>query len=286
MRLYRDFTTQEELDRQYNPSLAVPAMGSIAERWATDSAAATRLPGAALGVRYGPTRAEYLDIYPAGDGAPVHVFIHGGYWRRFAARDFAFVGAWLAEAGFTAVVVNYDLCPRVTLDEIVREVRAALHWTFHNIASWGGEPGRISVSGHSAGGHLTAMALATDWPGEYDLPADLIKAALPVSGLFDLAPFPYTYLQPALQLGWDQVRRNSPILLEPRHACPVLVAVGGAESEEFRRQSLDFTTYLQARGTKASYLEIPARNHFDVLDGFMANGPLIGGLEAMMPGAG
>ena len=284
MRLYREFETQEELDREYNPSLSVPQAGTIAERWAAESDTAKRFAGAALDVRYGPTRAEYLDIFPAGAGSPVHVFIHGGYWRRFSARDFAFLGPLLVGAGFTAVIVNYDLCPRVTIDEIVREVRAALAWTYHHAAELGGDPERISVSGHSAGGHLTAMALATDWAGAYDLPADLIEAALPISGLFDLGPFPYTYLQPALQLDWGQVRRNSPILLQPRHACPVTVAVGGAESEEFRRQSRAYTDHLGSQGRGARYLEIPARNHFDVLDGFLAGGPLVTALRAMTAG--
>jgi arylformamidase len=197
-----------------------------------------------------------------GERAPVHVFIHGGYWRRFSARDHSFVAPPLVAAGVCVLVVNYALCPTVTIDEIVRQVRAAIAWAWHNAASFGGDPERITVSGHSAGGHLTAMALATDWPGVYDLPEDVVKAGLPISGLFDLSPFPYSYLQPLLQLDWAQVRRNSPIGLAPARAVPTVAAVGGDESAEFRRQSRSFADAWPG----GRYLELPGCNHITVLE--------------------
>jgi arylformamidase len=272
MRLYRNFSSQEEIDREYNPTASIPDAQSRFARWTALSEAAIHEGRCELGIAYGPTRAEYLDIFPAADRAPVHVFVHGGYWRRFSARDHAFIGAALARCGFTGVVVNYDLCPRVTIDEITREIRSAIAWTYKEIARFGGDRERLSVSGHSAGGHLVGMLLATDWPGEYGLPRDLIKGALPISGLFDLAPFPFSYLQPSLQLTWDQVRRNSPLALEP-HACgAVTIAVGGLESAEFRRQSKDYARHLETAAVPSRYLECTGRHHLSIVDGLIEPG--------------
>ena len=278
MSLYRDFATQQELDRQYDNVAAVPDCGAVVAGWAERSARARRGTDCRLGVRFGPTRAEHLDVFPAGLGAPVHLFVHGGYWRRFAAADLSFVAPPLVEAGTAAVVANYALCPDVTMDEIVRQVRAAVAWTWANAATFGGDRDRITLSGHSAGGHLVAMALLTDWEAAYDLPADVIKAALPISGLFDLAPFPYTYLQPALQLTWGQVRRLSPAGLALPASAPRLDVVAGAdETDELRRQSRDFAALWRAKGLPGRHEEVAGANHFTVLD-VLASRP--GGLAA------
>lgn len=262
MRLYRDFSTQDEIDRQYNPSAAVPDATERVQGWTERSAAVRASLPCQLGRKFGPTRDEYLDVFPAGERSPVHLFIHGGYWRRFTAREHSFVAPALVRAGVAVVVVNYALCPGVTIDEIVRQVRAAIAWTFDHAATFGGDPARVTISGHSAGGHLTAMALATDWAGTYDRPADLLKGGVAVSGLFDLAPFPWSYLQPALQLDWAQVARNSPIRHVPMSGPPMVAAVGGDELDEFRRQSMAYADVWPG----GRYLELPARNHFTVLE--------------------
>lgn len=266
MRLYREFTDQESLDAAYDPSrTAADAAGVMADWQARSARAVDRLAGL-LDTRYGPTLAEHLDIYPAGNGAPVHLFVHGGYWRRFTARDFAWVAEPLVARGVTAVLVNYALCPAVSLLEIVRQVRAAVAWCHRHAPSFGGDPGRLSLSGHSAGGHLVAMALATDWPGDYGLPADLVQRALTLSGLFDLRPFPYTYLQPALQLTLAEVLQASPIDLAPAAATPLTVAVGALESSEFRRQSLDFVATWREHGMPCHYTQVADADHFTALD--------------------
>lgn len=153
----------------------------------------------------------------------------------------------------------------------MRQCRAALAWTWRNAASFGGDPDRLSVSGHSAGGHLTAMLLATDWTRE-GLPPDPLRFACPISGLFDLGPFPHSFLQPVLRLDATEVARNSPILLEPRGRCPVLVAVGADETSEFRRQSRDYADHLRRAGIEAEYLPLAGRNHFTVLDDLSGEG--------------
>ena len=126
----------------------------------------------------------------------MHLFIHGGYWRRFSARDHDFVAPALVEAGLATFVVNYELCPTVTLDEIVRQVRAAIAWAFGHGAEFGADPSRLTISGHSAGGHLVAMALETDWARRLRPARDLIKGAVAISGLFDLG-FVAVQLRPA-----------------------------------------------------------------------------------------
>lgn len=184
------------------------------------------------------------------------------------------------------VVINYALCPEVTIEEIVRQTRAALAWTYESAGSFGGDPERIYVAGHSAGGHLTAMLLSTDWERDYGLPGDVIKGACAISGLFDLAPFPYTFLQPKLQLTWDQVSRNSPILHLPDDAPPLLVAYGEDETAEFRRQSEEFLAAWKSKGLPGDLLPLPDANHYDVLEGFLdPESPLCSTLlERIVPG--
>jgi len=270
MRLYREFTDQESLDAAYDPSRTAADAAGVMAAWQTRSERAVAQLDGLLDTRYGPTLAEHVDIYPAGNGAPVHLFVHGGYWRRFGARDFAWVAEPLVDRGVTAVIVNYALCPTVSLLEIVRQVRAAIAWCHRRAPSFGGDPSRLSISGHSAGGHLVAMALATDWPGDYGLPATLVRRALALSGLFDLRPFPYTYLQPALQLTTAEVLKASPIDLAPVTVTPFTVAVGALESSEFRRQSSDLFTAWRQFGMACHYVELAGADHFTALDRLFA----------------
>ncbi len=273
MQLYREFTTEEELFQEYNPRFLVSDTSELLEEYLSESERVRGTLKNHSGVAFGPTLAEVVDLFPAqGSGNPVHVFIHGGYWRSFSSRDHAFVAEALVAHGVTAVLVNYALCPQVTIEEIVRQCRAALAWTFRNIADYGGDPEKITVSGHSAGGHLTGMLLATPWAEDYGLPENVIKGAMPISGLFDLAPFPYSWLQPSLQITWDQVRRCSPMTNLPPHPVPTVVAVGTEESAEFQRQSQDYAERLREHGVPATFLPMPNRHHFNVIHDFRGTG--------------
>ena len=177
-----------------------------------------------------PTR--YLDIYTpaqAGRPAPVQVFYHGGYWRSFKAADFAFVAERLTEAGVLVVIVNYALVPAVRIGELVRQCRAALAWVHANIARYGGDPNRIFVSGHSAGGHLVAAMAAMAPPaGEPDT-RPLVQGGVALSGLFDLEPIRLCYLQETLQLTPAEVAANSPARHLPTAAKPLILAYGADE---------------------------------------------------------
>ncbi len=274
--LYRDFATQEELDAQYDLRALIPDAASAYEGFCFRESEKVREElDYRLDVPFGPTLAEHADVYPAAGaaeadrGAPILVYLHGGFWALRTSKEFGFVARGPASRGVATVVVNYALCPEVTIDEIVRQTRAALSWIYKNAGGIGGDAERIHVAGHSAGGHLTAMLLETDWEGVYGLPGDIIKSACAISGLFDLAPFPYTFLQPKLQLSWEQVLRNSPILHVPQDAPPLLLVYGEAEGAEFRRQSEDLLSAWRSKDLNADLLVLPGDNHYDVIEGFL-----------------
>jgi arylformamidase len=271
--LYREFTNQAQLDDEYNPALRVGNLEAMINGWFAASERVRVALGGGHTMHYGPTKAEFVDVFPAQNpGAPIHVFIHGGYWTYFSSKEFAFVAEPFYRRGVTTVVVNYALCPRVTIDEIVRQCRAALAWVFRNAEGFGGDPARISVSGHSAGGHLAGMMLATEWLHDYGLPQDLVKACCAVSGLFDLEPFPFTWLQPSLQLTWGEIRRQSPLRHLPAQSGPIIVAVGSEESAEFHRQAAAYEEALKGAGIEPEHLELKGRNHFTLLEDLTGTG--------------
>ena len=227
------------LDRQYNNRARIPEHAEIFERWDRASALAVEGQSRRLDVRYGDGPSETLDIYPTtAERAPVFVFIHGGYWRAFDKSNHAFVAPAFVHAGAMVVVPNYALCPSVTIDHIGLQLVRALAWTWRHAALYGGDPRRIVVAGHSAGGHLAAMLLACDWKAvSRDLPADLVRRALAISGLFDLEPLRHTpFLQGDLRLTPESVQRLSPARF-PAPRGTLYAAVGALESEEFLRQN-------------------------------------------------
>jgi arylformamidase len=263
--LYREFDAQQQIDAQYNPSLALPAGSNPGEHYAAQAQAA-RMLRCILDVPYGPTVHETLDIFPADQpNAPVFIFIHGGYWRAFSSHDFHGVALGLQPLGITTVIVNYALAPRVSIDEITRQTRAAAAWTLRNIAQYGGDPTRVGIGGHSAGGHLTAMCLQTAWADDYGLPQDPFKAALLFSGLYDIEPL--RYLQPMIQLDNGIVRRNSPAFGVRACKTPIWITWGGNESTEFARQASTYHAAWQDAGNSAELRAIAGADHFTVIHG-------------------
>lgn len=267
--LYRQFTTKAEIDVQYDPGQRVADEGAYLQRYIERAAHARSHLTCLLDVSYGPSREETLDIFPAAHpGAPVFVFLHGGYWRALSSKEFSGVALGLQPLGITTVVVNYALCPSVTLDEVTRQARASVAWTLRHIDAHGGDASRVAVGGHSAGGHLTAMCLATDWNREYGLAADPLAAAVPVSGIFDIEPLRHSYLQPAIRLDEGLVARNSPLFHVRSSHTPVLVTYGGDESEEFARQAASFHAAWRAIGNTSTLSAQPGCNHYTAIEGF------------------
>lgn len=228
------------LDAQYNPRDSIPEHPQIFARWADDSAAARANTACHLDLRYGDGPNEVLDVFaPPRSGAPVLVFIHGGYWRAFDKRDHSFLAPALVAGGAMVVVPNYALCPTVSISTIALQMTRALAWTWRHAADFGGDARRIVVAGHSAGGHLAAMMLACRWREVgADLPPDLVKAALAISGLFDLEPLRRApFLRSDLRLTPAEVRRLSPAGFAPPRRGRLYATVGGDESAEFQRQN-------------------------------------------------
>jgi arylformamidase len=260
---------QEALDREYNNRGKVPGYPDHLARWAVESERARAELPAKLDLRYGEAPGETLDVFLPPPGrpqpAPVQVFIHGGYWMLLDKRDFSFVARGFHDAGALAVLINYALIPSVSMDGLVRQCRAAIAWTHRNAAAFGGDPDRLYVSGHSAGGHLTAMALATDWSAFAGLPLDAVKGGCGISGLYDLEPIRLSYLNDTLGLTSEVARRNSPIHLAPARSAPLLLPVGGLEGPEYHRQSETVAAAWRARRLAAEVVDLPGQDHFSIV---------------------
>ncbi|HYD98494.1 MAG TPA: alpha/beta hydrolase [Alphaproteobacteria bacterium] len=275
---------QAEIDAAYNPRPAIPDFEALIAEGLRRGEALRGRRRVLSGQRFGPTLDEYLDIYPAdAPGAPIHLFFHGGYWRAFTAREFGYVAEGAVSRGVTAVIANYALAPKVRIAEIVRQARAALAWVWGNAPAFGGDPRRITVSGHSAGAQLAARLLQTDWPGEYGLPADIVKGACLMSGLYDLEPLRWSWLQPVLQLDAETVARESPQRHPPLVRAPVHLAVGGLESAAFHRQTANFAAALAEAGLPVTTAVLEGRHHLGVLDDLAdPAGPLWRAVEGMI----
>lgn len=256
------------LDSMYNNRTLVPDYASYFDNWAQASKAVRNIQPCALDVAYGKAAGEKLDIFPgAAKDAPVLVFIHGGYWRSLDKADHSFVAPAFTAQGACVVVPNYDLCPAVTIPEITMQMVGALAWVYRNIAQHGGNPKRITVVGHSAGGHLVAMLLACVWKAyAADLPADLVKNALSISGLYDLEPLRHApNVKDSLKLTPAQVLKASPALLHSPLKGALYSVAGGMESAEFLRHN---QLIQKAWGKKTVPVceALPGLHHFSVLD--------------------
>jgi arylformamidase len=253
------------LDREYDNRKKVPNAQEILAWFARESEITRQKLAGRYDVPYGASPGERLDIFPAvGDGpAPVQVFIHGGYWHRLDKADFSYVARAFVPAGAAAVIINYALMPAVTMDELVRQCRAAVAWVHQNARSFGGDAGRIFVSGHSAGGHLTAMVMATDW-SRFGVPAEVVAAGGGISGLYDLEPIRLCYLNDVLNLSPEDVGRSSPVRLAPPPTGRLILAVGGLEGPEYHRQTYDLAAAWRRHGLGVEVLDLPGHDHFSI----------------------
>jgi len=259
---------QAGLDAQYNNRVRFPDYLRHFEQWKSWSEETRRRLPCQLDLPFGPSPEERLDLFPASrPDAPLYLFIHGGYWYSLDKSDYSYIAAGMNPHGVATAVNNFGLAPGHDMDEIVRQNRAALAWLWRHARELGADPARIHVAGHSAGGHLAAMLLATDWPAfEPGLPADLVKGACAIGGLFDLEPIRLSYLNKTLRLTPEQACRNSPLLQRFARPAPLLLVVGIDESEEYHRQSQAMHELWRGLGYPVD-LDIPDDlDHFNVVN--------------------
>jgi len=261
--VYKEFR-KEEMEFHFNPRVATPDY----PRWAEERRKASQRARASLkswlNVPYGNSPRQGVDIFPADQPvAPVLVHIHGGYWRGGSKDDNCHFVEVFVRAGATVVLVEYDLCPSVTVTEIVRQARSAIAWVYRHISQYGADPSRLHVSGLSAGGHLVAMALAHDWE-KAGLPRRMIKGATAISGVYDLDAVLHIAVNEEIRLDPRTARENSPFLHPPLPHTPLIVAVGGAEPRGWKQMSEDFFKLCKERGVECEYLEIPDARHYSL----------------------
>lgn len=291
---YRDLD-RAALDREYDLRSAAPDHELWGERRIAWSERARQTLDCQLDVRYGESSRQALDIFPAvqrstgvevagveaggsagvevggsagaeggATGSPVEIYIHGGAWRGKSKADVSFIAEPLVAAGVTFVAIDHDLAPDVTLDEIVRQVRSAVAWVHREIATYGGDPNRIHIAGHSSGAHLAAMALVTPWRDAFGLPDDVIKAACLTSGLFDLEPVRLSFMNEPLGLDEAAVERLSPIRHLPPPTVPIVLSVGGQETAELIRQTRAFEAVLRRANRPVTFVEMPGDHHYSL----------------------
>jgi len=251
----------EELEHHFNPRVAVADAETYLAGRAEASAEVRRRLEGRYDIAYGDGPRQLLDVFPAEQkGAPIHLFVHGGYWRALTKEDFSFIAPASVAAGVTTVVMDYDLCPTVSLDRVVAEIIECVAWVAKNAEALGGDANRLYLSGHSAGAHLAAFAIAEDWT-RHGLPADLIKAAILVSGIYDPRPALRISVKDEIGLTPAMAERCDANAHPPRSGLPVLIAVGGDEPAGWVALSTD---YHRGAGPDAEFVTCPGTNHFSV----------------------
>ena len=259
---------QAALDAQYNNRARFPDFKEHFDNWNLWSEATrARLP-CMLDVAFGPTPLEKIDIFPAeARGAPIYVFIHGGYWYSLDKSHYSYVAEGMRPHGITTVVNNFELAPNADMDTIVQQNRAAIAWLWRNADSFGADRNRIYVCGHSAGGHLGLMLLGTDWQAYGEgMPADVVKGVCSIGGIFDLEPIRLSFLNKTLKMDAAQAARNSPLQQTYRTPAPLSLVVAVDESDEFHRQSEQMRDHWAALGYPVELLIPPGLDHFSVVN--------------------
>lgn len=260
---WRDW--QDDIERQFNPrAWATDVEAQHALRGKLSAEARQRLKGE-FNIPYGDTPRQALDIYHAGKGdAPIVVYLHGGYWRVGEKEKQAILAEPLVQSGFPVVMLGTDLCPAVSLDTIVEQVIRGIVWTAKNAKRIGGDGQRIYLYGHSAGAHLAAMGLAEDWT-RHGLPADLIRGATMVSGIYDVEPVLHISVNDLIKLTADRVHALSPQFHPPRVPVPLVLAAGGEEAPGWIAQTEEYAEACKLAGCTVEFIVVPHEGHFSTI---------------------
>ncbi len=264
----RDIPIDPVLEKGYDVRLLRSDFADLVEVWSARSAELRASSDSVLDCTYAGGDRDKLDIFRCGEkNAPLFVFIHGGYWQRGDKSIYSFVANSFLESGADVALIGYELCPATDLTRMAGKMRSALTWLWISADEFGISADRINVSGHSAGGHLTAMLLTTAW-NEIDptLPRDLIKSGIPISGLYQLDPLRRTTISDALHLDDRSSEANSPHFMRPASDAPILVTLGGAETPQFHWQTDQFVAAWGEHGVELQHHAEPDVDHFDVVN--------------------
>jgi arylformamidase len=256
------------LEKGYNVRLLVDDFDGLIEKWSYRSEKFRGNVDSTLNCQYGSGEKDKLDIFRCGDpNAPLFVFVHGGYWQRGDKSIYSFVAESFVNSGIDVALVGYQLCPGASMTNIVEKIREAIVWIWNNAEDYLISKHRINVSGHSAGGHITGMMLATDWSIiSNDIPKDIIKTGVPISGLFQLDPIRETTIADALGLDDQESLTLSPHFFEPQTEAPILVTLGGGETPEFFWQTDKFFHRWKDFKAPLDYFAEPDVDHFGVVE--------------------
>ena len=260
---------QVELDRCYDQTNWAPNMDIVHSRTEANSAAARERLGAPIRLAYGPTEIEKLDLFKAEQaGAPVMIYVHGGAWRNGSSSRCHTPAELFHAAGINFIALDFInvLEAGGSLFPMIDQVRRAVAWVWRNARSFGADPERIYVFGHSSGAHLTGNILTTDWPGRYDVPATILKGGIVCSGMYDLAPVRLSARSKYVAFTDEMVEELSSIRHIDRLHCPVVVAYGDCESPEFQRQNRDFAAAVAKAGKPVELLMGHGYNHFEIAE--------------------
>ena len=264
MPVYKQFD-QAALNYQYNLRAHVPDFAVYLERCDLLSRETEQELYPIGDISYGFLPREKLDIYPSvNPAAKTLVFIHGGYWQRFGKRDFQFIAKAFRDYGLTTVLIEYPQAPEVSMDQIVASCRRALVWVSQNLSKYNGDPAQIFIAGHSAGAHLSAMLLTTDWK-QYNLSADIIKGACLISGIFNLMPICLSNINEVLHMNEQEALQNSPVKQKLSTLCPVSIVVGANETDEFLDQSRELYSCWK-ENIPTEIIEPEGINHYSILE--------------------
>jgi len=265
-RVFLDYD-QAELDAAYDQAAYAPHSEHVRRRLVALSAGVRARLGDPHRVAYGPTAIERLDIYTAKlTGAPIHIHLHGGAWRRGSAKGNAYAAELFVNAGAHFVVPDFVWVQDAadSLRTIADQVRRAVAWVYRNAADFGGDPRRIYISGQSSGAHLAAVALVTDWRKDFGLPGDILKAGLCCSGMYDLLPVRLSARSRYVKFDDAMEDELSPQRHLQRLNAPVIVACGSLETPEFQRQARDFAAALETAGKPVRLIVCEDYNHFEI----------------------
>ncbi len=265
---------QAQLDREMNLRGRWPEHQTYFDRWARDSLNVRKTYKCHSDLVYGDTAGQKLDLFlPAprdvahnGGGSPLLAFIHGGYWKSLDKGDFSYLAPAYLERGIAFASLNYDLSPGADIGTMVAQVRRGLAWLIRRAGDYGLDPSGLYIAGHSAGGHLAAMAMNPAWTAEFDLPAEVIKGGCSVSGVYDLKPVALSFQQEELRIAPEIVKNFCPLDDIPDAAAPMICAVGSGETAEFIRQQSVYMEAWRKKGLACRVVELPGDNHFSAAD--------------------